>query len=141
MAKSVGMICFVAAALFSGCCSAQTIVGPSGKPLKPAHRGNASQPPPPMEPSAPPVNASPLERFQFWADVAKRRPLGQFERLDQERAARAVQWMPPIVPSNPAAWDAWLERTPESLNVEDQRSLEQKAADEERWGRWNRKGR
>jgi hypothetical protein len=33
MAKSVGMICFVAAALFSGCCSAQTIVGPSGKPL------------------------------------------------------------------------------------------------------------
>jgi|SRR5215471_12866606 len=37
MAKSVGMICFVAAALFSGCCSAQTIFGPSGKPLKPAH--------------------------------------------------------------------------------------------------------
>jgi hypothetical protein len=47
MAKPVGMACFVAAALFSGCCSAQTmanpstqppvqtIVGPSGKPLQP----------------------------------------------------------------------------------------------------------
>jgi hypothetical protein len=39
MAKSVGMICFVAAALFSGCCLAQqTIIGPSGKPLKPSYR-------------------------------------------------------------------------------------------------------
>src|SRR4029077_9812863 len=37
MAKSVGMSCFVAAVLSSGCCSAQTIVGPSGKPLTPAH--------------------------------------------------------------------------------------------------------
>jgi hypothetical protein len=27
MAKSVGMVCFVAAPLFSGCCLAQTIVG------------------------------------------------------------------------------------------------------------------
>jgi hypothetical protein len=44
MAKSVGMICFVAAALFSGCCSAQTIVGPSGKPLKPAHRAKCQSP-------------------------------------------------------------------------------------------------
>src|SRR5256886_2694178 len=44
MAKSVGMICFVAAALFSGCCLAQqTIVGPSGKPFKPAHRAKCSQ--------------------------------------------------------------------------------------------------
>jgi hypothetical protein len=43
MAKSTGLICFVAAALFSGCCSAQTIVGPSGKPLKPAHRAKCSQ--------------------------------------------------------------------------------------------------
>src|SRR5258708_8228624 len=45
MAKSVGMICFVAAALFSGCCSAQTIVGPSGQPLKPSHRAKCSQSP------------------------------------------------------------------------------------------------
>src|SRR5262249_6151232 len=40
MAKSVGMVCFVAAALFSGCCSAQTIVGPS-----PIHRAKCSQSP------------------------------------------------------------------------------------------------
>jgi hypothetical protein len=45
MAKSVGMVCFVAAVLFSGCCSAQTIVGPSGKPLQPAHRAKCSQSP------------------------------------------------------------------------------------------------
>jgi hypothetical protein len=45
MTKSVGMICFVAAALFSGCCSAQTIVGPSGKPLQPTHRAKCSQSP------------------------------------------------------------------------------------------------
>jgi|SRR5215471_16570839 len=45
MAKSVGMVCFVAAALFSGCCSAQTIVGPDGKPLKPAHSAKCSQSP------------------------------------------------------------------------------------------------
>jgi hypothetical protein len=45
MATSVGMICFVAAALFSGCCSAQTIVGPSGKPLQPTHRAKCSQSP------------------------------------------------------------------------------------------------
>ena len=45
MAKSVGVICFVAAALFSECCSAQTIVGPSGKPLQPAHRAKCSQSP------------------------------------------------------------------------------------------------
>src|SRR5262249_38695271 len=44
MAKSVGMICFVAAVLFSGCCSAQTIVGPSGKPLQ-HHRAKCSQSP------------------------------------------------------------------------------------------------
>ena len=37
MAKSVEMICLVAAVLFSGCCSAQTIVGPDGKPLQGAH--------------------------------------------------------------------------------------------------------
>jgi hypothetical protein len=42
MAKSVGMICFVAAVLFSGCCSAQTIVGPSGKPLH-HHTAKCSQ--------------------------------------------------------------------------------------------------
>src|SRR5215475_15873778 len=42
MAKSVGMVCFVAATLFSGCCSAQTIVGPSGKPV---HRAKCSQSP------------------------------------------------------------------------------------------------
>src|SRR5215471_3735409 len=42
MARSVGMTCFVAAALFSGCCSAQTIVGPSGKPI---HRAKCSQSP------------------------------------------------------------------------------------------------
>src|SRR5215467_13565330 len=42
MAKSVGMVCFVAATLFSGCCSAQTIVGPSGKPI---HRAKCSQSP------------------------------------------------------------------------------------------------
>jgi serine protease Do len=45
MAKSVGMACFVAATLFSGCCSAQTIVGPSGKPLQPIHRAKCSQSP------------------------------------------------------------------------------------------------
>jgi hypothetical protein len=45
MAKSVGIVCFVAAALFSGCCSAQTIVGPSGKPLQPVHRAKCSQSP------------------------------------------------------------------------------------------------
>jgi putative transposase len=45
MAKSVGIFCFVAAALFSGCCSAQTIVGPSGKPLQPVHRAKCSQSP------------------------------------------------------------------------------------------------
>ena len=45
MAKSVGMACFVAATLFSGCCSAQTIVGPSGKPLGPIHRAKCSQSP------------------------------------------------------------------------------------------------
>src|SRR5215467_15069393 len=43
MAKSVGMVCFVAAALFSGCCSAQT--SPSGKPLQPVHRAKCSQSP------------------------------------------------------------------------------------------------
>jgi hypothetical protein len=38
MAKLVvGMICFIAAALFPEWCSAQTIVGPSGKPLQGAH--------------------------------------------------------------------------------------------------------
>ena len=42
MAKSVGMVCFVAATLFSGCCSAQTIVGRSGKPI---HRAKCSQSP------------------------------------------------------------------------------------------------
>src|SRR5215472_4992247 len=42
MAKSVGMVCFVAATLFSGCCSAQTIVGPSGKPLQ-HHSAKCSQ--------------------------------------------------------------------------------------------------
>jgi hypothetical protein len=45
MAKLVGTICFVAVALFSGCCSAQTIVGPDGKPLKPAYRAKCSQSP------------------------------------------------------------------------------------------------
>src|SRR5215831_6428470 len=45
MAKSAGMVCFVAAALFSGCCSAQTTVGPSGKPLQPIHRAKCSQSP------------------------------------------------------------------------------------------------
>jgi hypothetical protein len=45
MAKSVGIVCFVAAALFSGCCSAQTIVGPSGKSLQPVHRAKCSQSP------------------------------------------------------------------------------------------------
>jgi hypothetical protein len=46
MAKSVvGMFCFVAAALASECCSAQTIVGPSGKPLQGAHRAKCSQSP------------------------------------------------------------------------------------------------
>jgi hypothetical protein len=44
MAKSIGMICLVAAVLFSGCCSAQTIVGPSGKPLS-IHRAKCSQSP------------------------------------------------------------------------------------------------
>jgi serine protease Do len=43
MAKSVGMVCFVAATLFSGCCSAQT--SPSGKPLQPIHRAKCSQSP------------------------------------------------------------------------------------------------
>ena len=45
MAKSVGIVCFVAAVLFSGCGSAQTIVGPSGKPLQPVHRAKCSQSP------------------------------------------------------------------------------------------------
>src|SRR5262245_38190249 len=45
MAKSVGIVCFVAAVLFSGCGSAQTIVGPSGKPLQPIHRAKCSQSP------------------------------------------------------------------------------------------------
>jgi hypothetical protein len=46
MAKLVvGIVCFVAAALFSECCSAQTIVGPSGKPLQGAHRAKCSQSP------------------------------------------------------------------------------------------------
>jgi hypothetical protein len=40
MAKSVGLICFLAASLFSGCCLAQTIVAPSGKPL---YRAKCSQ--------------------------------------------------------------------------------------------------
>ena len=43
MAKSVGIVCFVAAALFSGCCSAQT--SPSGKPLQPIHRAKCSHSP------------------------------------------------------------------------------------------------
>src|SRR6516165_1481859 len=43
MAKSVGMICFVAAVLFSGCGSTRTIVGPSGKPLQPTNRAKCSQ--------------------------------------------------------------------------------------------------
>jgi hypothetical protein len=42
MAKSVGMVCFVAAALFSGCCLAQTIVDPSGKALEPTRRAKCS---------------------------------------------------------------------------------------------------
>jgi len=46
MAKLVvGMICFIAAALFSECCSAQTIVGPSGKPLQGAHSAKCSRSP------------------------------------------------------------------------------------------------
>jgi serine protease Do len=45
MARSVWMACFVAATLFSGFCSAQTIVGPSGKPLQPIHRAKCSQSP------------------------------------------------------------------------------------------------
>ncbi len=44
MAKSVGMICFVAAVLFSGCCLGQTIVGPDGKPLRPAHQAKCKSP-------------------------------------------------------------------------------------------------
>jgi hypothetical protein len=45
MAKSVGMVCLVATALFSECCLAQTIVGPSGKPFQPSHRAKCSQSP------------------------------------------------------------------------------------------------
>jgi hypothetical protein len=46
MAKLVvGMICFVTATLFSGWCSAQTIVGPSGKPLQGAHSAKCSRSP------------------------------------------------------------------------------------------------
>ena len=44
MAQSIGMFSFVAAVLFSGCCSAQTIVGPSGKPLQPAHQAKCKSP-------------------------------------------------------------------------------------------------
>jgi|SRR5690242_6482356 hypothetical protein len=44
MAKSVGMICLVTAALFAGCCSAQTIVGPSGKPLQAPHHAKCKSP-------------------------------------------------------------------------------------------------
>src|SRR5262245_9659753 len=48
--------------------------------------GNAS-PAPPMEPAAPPVNATPQERFNFWAERAKHRPLGNWELIDQQNAA------------------------------------------------------
>src|SRR5215831_11962336 len=41
MVKSVGMICFVAAALFSGCCSAQTIVLRAESPSSPLTARNA----------------------------------------------------------------------------------------------------
>jgi hypothetical protein len=41
----VGIICFIAAVLSSEWCSAQTIVGPSGKPLQGAHSAKCSRSP------------------------------------------------------------------------------------------------
>ena len=45
MAKLVGVVFIVAAALSSECCLAQTIVGPSGRPFQPSHRAKCSQSP------------------------------------------------------------------------------------------------
>jgi hypothetical protein len=83
MGKSVGMICFVAAALFSGCCSAQTIVGPDGKPLN-AHGAKCSQSP-----------------MGCYAQATRDCRGGSYQILDSESHARGL--LADIIPG-PVTW-------------------------------------